>query len=605
MKTPRLAEQSWPPIADLFGVFSPAGVDGAVEVFRSEAPAHQVLTLTETVAVAVSNKTAHARVEDGSAIFVKGTIVGPPWGTDLQELLSLVQQRGLDVLGDLLGLAAIAFWDAQSQTLSLIRHPGGAPRLAYRIDGGSVWWSTRVDQLARPGDEVDPAAVTNSLRFGSLIPGQTMYAAIRSLIPGHALQVSERGVEHKRIWRPAWEPRNETRPTAETVEELDALLSDSISSWHSTTAMEPALLMSGGIDSVGLAAAMHRLGMEFTTYTLTFSGEVGIIDEFSEAALVANHLGVEHVPIVYGPEFIEQHIDWMVAHYESPFGYAAHTANLAPVAQAGHELVFGGTGPDTWYLTGSDERWKFIQGFIPRPVAGAATKAMRPLNNIRGIKGLSDSLDRYARGPLEAVLDGLGPAVPHSEIHQFITEPGLVDAAWLTAKESVAAFFGDQPLNDLSAVESFGWNYFTYPERGTHWMTRWPEAYGMRSALPYTNPEFPRILARLANKGPDRCELRELARKSLPENLAFNRKIGQSLPLASWFRGPLRELVHDRLANLENQTALIDHGVVRRHLDEHMSGERNHQWLLMKLVTIEAWNRRFSELTATRNQGPS
>ena len=76
----------------------------------------------------------------------------------------------------------------------------------------------------------------------------------------------------------------------------------------------------------------------------------------------------------------------------------------------------------------------------------------------------------------------------------------------------------------------------------------------------------------------------------LPSELLHLPKKGFDVPLASWFRGPLREFLHDHLTS----RGFLERGIVseiflRHMLDEHDSRRRNnHHWLWMLLV-LELW----------------
>ena len=66
------------------------------------------------------------------------------------------------------------------------------------------------------------------------------------------------------------------------------------------------------------------------------------------------------------------------------------------------------------------------------------------------------------------------------------------------------------------------------------------------------------------------------------------------MPLAPWFRGPLRELLTDTLLS---PTALArgyyDEGTLRRYVADHLEGRRDRSRELWTLLTLELWHRAF------------
>jgi asparagine synthase (glutamine-hydrolysing) len=78
----------------------------------------------------------------------------------------------------------------------------------------------------------------------------------------------------------------------------------------------------------------------------------------------------------------------------------------------------------------------------------------------------------------------------------------------------------------------------------------------------------------------------------LPHDILYRPKMGFSVPLARWFRGPLRQRVRDavlgpRLAD----TGWFDAAELRRLVDTHQSGVSDHSAPLWTLMMFEAFLR--------------
>lgn len=76
----------------------------------------------------------------------------------------------------------------------------------------------------------------------------------------------------------------------------------------------------------------------------------------------------------------------------------------------------------------------------------------------------------------------------------------------------------------------------------------------------------------------------------LPPQLLTRGKMGFVVPLDQWFRGPLRELVHDTLLS----RAFLGRGMVspefvRYMLKEHASGSRSNHSYIDRLLMLELW----------------
>jgi len=64
------------------------------------------------------------------------------------------------------------------------------------------------------------------------------------------------------------------------------------------------------------------------------------------------------------------------------------------------------------------------------------------------------------------------------------------------------------------------------------------------------------------------------------------------VPLAGWFRGPLRQRVRTRLCGpVLHESGLFDMTAIARLLDRHQSGERDHSAALWSLSMVESFLR--------------
>ena len=76
----------------------------------------------------------------------------------------------------------------------------------------------------------------------------------------------------------------------------------------------------------------------------------------------------------------------------------------------------------------------------------------------------------------------------------------------------------------------------------------------------------------------------------LPTEILERRKQGFGVPLAQWFRGPLRPILEETLsADRLRRVGLLDPKGVDRLITEHMSGRQDHRKLLWTLLAFERW----------------
>jgi asparagine synthase (glutamine-hydrolysing) len=79
----------------------------------------------------------------------------------------------------------------------------------------------------------------------------------------------------------------------------------------------------------------------------------------------------------------------------------------------------------------------------------------------------------------------------------------------------------------------------------------------------------------------------------LPEDILYRPKMGFAVPLASWFRGPLRERVREAvLGPVLGDTGMLDRRYLTHLVEHHQSGVKDYSAALWSLLMFEAFLRR-------------
>jgi asparagine synthase (glutamine-hydrolysing) len=121
-------------------------------------------------------------------------------------------------------------------------------------------------------------------------------------------------------------------------------------------------------------------------------------------------------------------------------------------------------------------------------------------------------------------------------------------------------------------------------------------AHSIESRVPLLDNEVVTFAASLPSSyklkdGRRKHILKELAATLLPRDLVDRRKQGFSVPLGVWFRGDMRELFADTLLSSRSLSrGYFQAPFVRRLVEEHLSGRRDHTWRLWQLVIFERWH---------------
>ena len=83
--------------------------------------------------------------------------------------------------------------------------------------------------------------------------------------------------------------------------------------------------------------------------------------------------------------------------------------------------------------------------------------------------------------------------------------------------------------------------------------------------------------------------LRQVLFRHVPRALIDRPKMGFSVPLDAWLRGPLRAWAEALLFTPQANDELLDAGELRRMWNEHQSGARNWQHAFWSVLMLRGW----------------
>lgn len=76
----------------------------------------------------------------------------------------------------------------------------------------------------------------------------------------------------------------------------------------------------------------------------------------------------------------------------------------------------------------------------------------------------------------------------------------------------------------------------------------------------------------------------------LPEEILYRRKKGFAVPVAEWFRGPLRERMRAQVLGPRiADSGIFDMDYLKTLVDQHTSGARDHSPALWSLLMFEGF----------------
>jgi asparagine synthase (glutamine-hydrolysing) len=525
--------------------------------------------------------------------------------SDTEILVHLYEEEGVDGIQRLRGMFAFAIWDSRDQSLLLVRDRFGKKPLYYAVLPEGLYFGSELKCLRAAGVPLEHDRQALQLYFLlSYIPDPwTPYLAIRKLAPGGWLRYRGDGRTAEGCY---WTlPAPAEQPTSE-LSEADAHESvrrtfDRAVRMRMLSDVPIGAFLSGGIDSTSVVASMSLHGRQpVKTFSIGFE-EPGF-SELPLAAALARKYRTEHHELMVRPDSVEL-VGKLVRHFDEPFGdssaiptyliseFAAQHVKVALTGDGGDEL-FGGYESflDVQRLRRADYLPSALRALLSR-TADLLPYAAYGKNYLRMISRPS-ALERYFEN-----------ASPHYLLKRLLTPEWASpsDAAFVTQKMKHCLL----PEGADILTQAM---YFEATAKLTGDMLVKVDRMSMANSLEVRCPMLDHELAELASRIPHAWKLRNKRGKDvfiralghrLPPALLNQPKRGFGVPLAIWFRGPLRSFVFDHLTS----RSFLDRGMVSPEfvaelLHEHDRGRRNNHHHLWKLLMLELWFREFSAIAS-------
>lgn len=520
--------------------------------------------------------------------------------SDTEVIVHLYEDHGADCFHYLNGMFAIAIWDAEHRRLLLARDRFGKKPLYYGVLPDGLYFASELScfRPLRLPLSLDRQALQLYLHFGYIPDPYSAFRELRKLRPGTWLLFDRQGrIRQGRYWRlppPVLEPDGRLDDEEATCEELRERFDEAVRC-RLVADVPLGALLSGGLDSSSVVASMARQTSEpVHTFSVGFHER-----EFSElglARLVARKYGTNHREVVLEANSVDL-VPRIVKHFGEPFAdsSAIPTWMVSEFAARHVKVVLTGDGGDELFA-GYRSLQRVLRlawlDRVPFPVRRAAGWLSDRLPYAAYGKNL---LHLYSRG------NGLERYFEDTILLHYVKQ-NLISPDWLLPGDP--CLFRDLLPDGFlpgDADPLLAACYFEATVQLAGDMLTKVDRMSMAHSLEVRCPMLDHRLAEYAMSVPIRWKIEPgtgklIFRKALggrlPEELLRAPKKGFSIPLAQWFRGPLREMLWDLLTSRRFfERGIVNPGFLRRLLEEHQSGRRDHRVVFWMLLVLELWFR--------------
>ena len=540
--------------------------------------------------------------------------------SDTEVILAAIAAWGIEkALKRMNGMFALALWDLKERRLTLARDRAGEKPLYYGWQGGTLLFASELKAMAaHPAWHavVDRSALASYTRFGYVPAPKSMFQGIQKLCPGSFISFSADASPHvQSVQQQYWSAVQ----TARSGLENSLILSDG----EATDTLEKTLsravrlrmvadvplgaFLSGGIDSSTIVALMQaQSSRPVKTFTIGFREA-----DFNEAVIaksISHHLGTDHTEFYVTARQAMDVVPRLPDLYDEPFGDSSQIPTFLVSQMARHHVTVALSGDAGDELFGGYNRyfqlkaiWKRIANWHPSGLnmAASALRNISPAIWDTANRALPAHIRQPALGDkMQKLADVLSVKDPNHIYQNLVSLWKNTSRIVLDSHESgalPAERMRDLQIDDLIDRMMLV-DFITYlPDDILTKVDRASMGVSLEARIPLLDPSVIELAWQLPQSqkirdGQGKWLLRQVLYRHVPKNLVERPKMGFSVPIADWLRGPLRDWAEALL----DQRRLKEEGwfncqEVQRMWHTHQSGRRNFQHYLWAILMFQAW----------------
>ncbi len=528
--------------------------------------------------------------------------------SDTEVIVHAWSAWGEDCVQKLRGMFAFVLWDQARDLLFMARDRLGVKPMYYGLldDGALVFGSELKALMAHPQlrRDIDPQAVEEYFALGYVAEPRTVFRQALKLPPGHTLVV-RRGEplgQPRRYWDVSF-TLDARIDEVQAQEELLRRLRESVK-LRMIAEVPLGAFLSGGVDSSAVVAMMAgESASPVKTCSIAFDDPAYNESEFARQVAERYHTD-HHVETVQSDDF--DLIDTLARLYDEPYAdsSAIPTYRVCQLARKHVTVALSGDGGDESF--GGYRRYRLhmmeerMRASLPlglrRPLFGTLGRLYPKADWAPRVFRAKTTFQALARNSVEAYFHTMSVIRDNERMPlysaRFKSELGGYNARELFLRHAERANTDDP----LAMIQYIDLHTYLVGDINTK-VDRASMAHSLEVREPLMDHPLVEWLATL----PSHLKLRGgegkyLFKKSLepylPRDVLYRPKMGFAVPLARWFRGPLRQRVRTSLLGGPlADSGWFDLQAIGQLVEQHENGSRDHSTPLWTLLMYDAFLR--------------
>jgi len=536
--------------------------------------------------------------------------------TDTEVILALYHFEGVKLLKKINGMFAFALWDKEKQSLFIARDRIGKKPLYYCTYNNEIVFASELKALVAIKEiptKIRLDAVYDFFAYQYIPDPKTIYQDIFKLEPGHYLLIDKSGMKKQQYWDISF--AKISTDSEQVLKEKVQQLASNCTEQRMISDVALGAFLSGGVDSSGIVALMAKIAEKngdkpITTCSIGFDDEK--FDETKFAQIVADQYNTNHHELTVHQD-VATSLEHIVSFFDEPFA----DPSLVPtffVSQLAREKVTVAIAGD-----GGDEVFagyeKYAVDHTENKLRAKIPKWLRT-NIFPSLSKASAQININLCQRASSLLNSLSvePAMGF-----YISNSFIKDATWQAlANDETKTHLGNYHPSEQTIARYNQCDGKDHLSRilYTDMKTYLPgdilvkvDRMSMANSLEVRAPILDHKLMEFACTIPSALKfntkdgkvekkylLKEAFKDYLPDDILYRKKMGFSVPLASWLRTELKEITEERLLNrTDGLSRFFKPEQIAKLWHEHKTEKKDHATVLWSMLMFQMWWDRYAE----------
>ena len=526
--------------------------------------------------------------------------------SDTEVIIKAYHKWGIKAVDKFIGMFAIAFYDIDSEKIVLIRDRGGVKPLYWHWNNGLFLFASTLTAFKQHPcfqKKVSLESLSLFFKYGYIPQPYSIFEQTRKLRSGHFLEIDLKSQKIEEL--PYWKIEEYySKPKlqlsdVEAIDHTEELLKSAFR-YRMVSDVPVGVFLSGGYDSSVVTAILQKdSSKKLNTFTIGFEE-----DEFNEsvyAAKVAEYLGTNHVDYCCSYKDALEILPELPHVYDEPFGdiSAIPTILVSRLARKNVTVALSADGGDELFA-GYDRYQEAINihgklSKVPGVLRNAASVTMNASSIISPFCKSIENFDaRYDRLKSLFLCDSLSDVFKvKSQVFSDEDTKKMLRCSF----DFVNANDADINASALDKMTMIDYNYYMQDDVLVK-VDRATMSLSLEGREPMLDHRIAEFAARLPDNmkirdGKSKWILRQIAHQYLPQEIMNRPKMGFGVPISSWLRNELRDIMMEYVNSETLENSVINTRFALKVRDNFLKNREVNGNKLWLLLTYQMWARCF------------